>query len=504
MVRKARDLDMDDVLVLGPPLDLETEFGGVVVDSRKARPGMIFAALKGTQTNGAQYIPAAIKAGASAVLCDLEGALIAREALGEWPVPFIIDTNPRALLPLLASAFEPDQPEIVVAVTGTNGKTSVADFTRQIWSIMGLAAASFGTTGIRAPGIDEPLSHTTPEPILLHQILARVADAGATHAAMEASSHGLAQHRLDGVALAAGAFTNLTRDHLDYHRSSADYLAAKLRLFSELLPEEDGVAVVNADDPVFPIIDEIARRRELAVLPFGEAADKRGLKLLSQTPHPSGQTIEIGWEGASHEIELGLIGRFQAMNVLAAAGLAIGVDAEHAHVFKALPALRGVPGRMELVARRGNGAGIFVDYAHTPDAITSALTALRPHTPGRIVIVLGAGGDRDPGKRSQMGKAGELVADIVVVTDDNPRSEDPALIRKAVMLGCPDAVEIGDREAAIRFGIEHLNEGDALLIAGKGHETGQTIGSETLPFHDGDVARTLIREIDGDAAVIVE
>ncbi|MEO1291862.1 MAG: UDP-N-acetylmuramoyl-L-alanyl-D-glutamate--2,6-diaminopimelate ligase [Pseudomonadota bacterium] len=489
-------------MVLGPGIEADTVVPALAVDSRLIREGALFVALKGVERHGAAFLPQAIAAGAAAVLTDLEGALMGREMLGEWPVPFLIDPEPRARLAQIAAAFSPEQPESLTAVTGTNGKTSVADFTRQIWGAMGLAAASFGTTGIKGPGIDEPLSHTTPEPITLHALLSRLSGAGATHAAMEASSHGLAQYRLDGARLRAAAFTNLSRDHLDYHATAEEYAAAKLRLFAEVLPG-DGTVVANADDALYPALSELAFARGLRLIPFGRGADDTGLRLVAQDTHLAGQHIRIGFGGETHLVELDLIGGFQALNALAAAGLAIGAGAPSAHVFAALPKLKGVRGRMELVARRANGAGVFVDYAHTPDAVATALAALRPHTPGRVVVVLGAGGDRDPGKRVLMGQAAAAGADAVIVTDDNPRTEDPALIRQAVMEGCPEAEETGDRAEAILRGVDALLPGDALLVAGKGHEPGQTIGTTVHPFDDAEQARASVTALDGEEGVLV-
>jgi UDP-N-acetylmuramoyl-L-alanyl-D-glutamate--2,6-diaminopimelate ligase len=400
------------------------------------------------------------------------------------------------LLARLAARFYDAQPPVIAAVTGTNGKTSTAHFLRQIWAAAGHRAAAFGTTGVAGEGFEELLSHTTPEPIALHALLARLAQKGCTHAAMEASSHGLAQYRLDGVRLTAAALSNVTRDHLDYHASHEAYVAAKLRLFAELLPA-DGIAVANIDDPVSEQVRAIAAARGFRMISVGRAAGA-DLTILSTRYHPRGQEVQLGWQGAVHRADLALIGEFQADNVALAAGLAIATGVAPRDVFAALPGLTGVRGRMEPVARRSNGATIYVDYAHTPDALATAIDALRPHCLGQLVVVFGAGGDRDPGKRPLMGQAVAERADTAIVTDDNPRSEDPAAIRAAVLEGCPEAHEIGDRAAAILAGVDALKEpGDCLLIAGKGHEPGQEVMGRMLPFDDATQARATVATLDG-------
>ena len=366
---------------------------------------------------------------------------------------------------------------------------------------MGRRAVNIGTTGVEGDGFEEPLAHTTPEPTELHALLARLADKGATHAAMEASSHGLAQRRLDSVRLSAGALTNITRDHLDYHPDFADYAAAKLRLFAELLPE-GGAAVLNADDPIFPAAEAVGTARGLTVIPVGEGeAAASGLRILGAEFHEDGQTVRFAHKGVEREARLALIGGFQASNALTAAGLLIGCGEAPEQVFAALSDLRGVRGRMELVARRANGGAVYVDYAHTPDALTTALAAMRAHTPGRLLVVFGAGGDRDPGKRPLMGRAAAEGADLVFVTDDNPRSEDPTAIRAAVLAGAreasPDATDAGPRDEAILTAIDALQPDDRLLIAGKGHETGQVVAGEVLPFDDAEQARAAVAALDG-------
>ncbi len=488
-------------LVLGPAAEASEAVSGIAVDSRAVAPGFVFVAVPGEKLDGARFAPDAIEKGAVAVVATLEGAVRIREAMGDYPVPVIVDPDPRARLSCLAAAFHGAQPEVIAAVTGTNGKTSTASFLSQLWAAEGRRAAAFGTTGVVGRGFDEPLKHTTPEPVALHALLARLAAKGCTHAAMEASSHGLVQRRLDGVHLAAAGFTNLTRDHLDYHRDAADYLAAKLRLFSELLPG-DGAVAANADDPAYAMVAEIARARGQRLIPVGRAREAEvGLRLVDAQFHGEGQRVVFTWDGQRHAAELGLVGRFQAENALLAAALAIGAGSVPDLVFVNLGALKGVHGRMECVARRDNGAGVYVDYAHTPGALETAIAALRPHCAGRLIVVFGAGGDRDPGKRPEMGRAVAGGADLAIVTDDNPRTEDAAAIRAQVLEGCPEAEEIGDRAEAILAGVDALKEpGDCLLIAGKGHETGQTVGETVYPFDDTEQARIAVAVLDGGGA----
>ncbi|MEL6475933.1 MAG: UDP-N-acetylmuramoyl-L-alanyl-D-glutamate--2,6-diaminopimelate ligase [Pseudomonadota bacterium] len=481
----------------GPAPDPSTPIEALAVDSRKVRPGTLFVAMPGVRLDGASFAQYAVRQGAVGVVCTPAGLEVAKGDIGDLPVPFFLHQNPRAELARLASAFHASQPEVIAAVTGTNGKTSTAHFLRQIWAYAGERAAAFGTTGVEGEGFDEPLSHTTPEPITLHALLARLAEKGCSHAAMEASSHGLAQHRLDGVRLRAAALTNITRDHMDYHASHADYVAAKLRLFGEVLPS-DGVVVTNADDATLPQVHEIAGARGLDLLTVGAGAET-DLRVHDQRFEPDGQSIALVWQGRFWPIRLPLIGAFQAENVAIAAALALATGIAAEEVFAALPRLTGVKGRMEHVATRVNGAPVYVDYAHTPDALVSALRAIRPHVAGRLIVVGGAGGDRDPGKRPLMGRAMAEGADAVIVTDDNPRSEDPALIRSAVMEGCPEADNIGDRAEAILAGVDSLKSArDCLLIAGKGHEQGQEVGGAVIPFDDGDQARAAVAVLDGE------
>jgi UDP-N-acetylmuramoyl-L-alanyl-D-glutamate--2,6-diaminopimelate ligase len=468
----------------------DVTISGLTADSRAVRPGFLFAALPGTRADGRAFIPAAVAAGAVAVLVP-EGSDV------QVPPEVVVvpDVNPRRRFALMASAFHGAQPRVMAAVTGTNGKTSTADFFRQIMARLGERAAAIGTLGIVAPGWDNSGGLTTPDPAGLHADLARLAGMGITHACMEASSHGLDQHRLDGVKLAAAAFTNLTRDHLDYHADMEAYASAKLRLFAEVLPE-DATAVVNADSDLAPRVVELCAKRGIKVLGYGR--DARDLRLIAARPTASGQDLELEALGRTVTLHLPLAGRFQADNALAALGLAIACGADAQAALDALERLDGVPGRLQKVAERRNGAAVYVDYAHTPDALETVLKALRPHAARRLVAVFGCGGDRDPGKRPMMGAIGCRLADAMVVTDDNPRSEDPALIRAQVRGACPGGIEIGDRRDAIRAAVAGLQTGDVLVIAGKGHEKGQIIGDRVLPFDDVEEAREAARLADGD------
>jgi UDP-N-acetylmuramoyl-L-alanyl-D-glutamate--2,6-diaminopimelate ligase len=464
----------------------EARISGLTADSRAVQPGWLFAALPGSRADGARFVADAVGRGAAAIL----GGPELRDL--SLPVPVVIDALPRRRLALMAAAFFGRQPRTVAAVTGTNGKTSTAVFTAAIWRRLGRPAASLGTLGLDAPGRHEPGSLTTPDPIVLQRLAAELAAAGIEHLVLEASSHGLAQHRLDGLRIRAAAFTNLTRDHHDYHGSVDAYREAKRRLFAELL-EPSGVAVLNADVPEFELLAADARARGIEVLDYGRAA--RRLRLLDQVPLAHGQRVELEIEGVRATVELPLVGAFMAANALAALGLVLGTGGGRQAAVDALAGLEGAPGRMQLVARHPSGAATFVDYAHTPDALEQALRALRPHAAGRLVVVFGCGGDRDAGKRPVMGRIAASLADRAIVTDDNPRGEDPALIRAAVLAAAPGAIEIGDREAAIRAGFAGLEAGDVLLVAGKGHETGQTVAGVTRPFDD----TALLRAIAGEA-----
>ncbi|MFD2738519.1 UDP-N-acetylmuramoyl-L-alanyl-D-glutamate--2,6-diaminopimelate ligase [Sulfitobacter aestuarii] len=469
---------------------------GLAVDSRAVKPGFLFAALPGSRVHGGEFIQYALRMGAAAVLTDAEGAKIAAEELAASEAVLIRSDNPREALARSAALWFGAQPATMTAVTGTNGKTSVSTFVRQIWIETGLAAVNLGTTGVEGAW-SAPLAHTTPEPITLHRTLAEAAQNGITHAAMEASSHGLDQRRLDGVVLKAAGFTNFTQDHLDYHRTFDAYFDAKAGLFARVLPE-DGAAVINIDDPKGVDMAAIAKARGCAVLSVGR--DGGDLHLQGQRFDATGQDLRFTWRGRTYQKRLELIGGFQADNVLLAAGLVIACGGDPDEVFDTLPYLTTVRGRMQLAATRDNGAAVFVDYAHTPDAVATALAAMRPHVMGRLIAIVGAGGDRDRAKRPLMGQAAAEHADQVIVTDDNPRSEDPAAIRAAVMQGAPGAQEVGDRAEAILRGIDALGPGDALLIAGKGHETGQIVGEDILPFDDVEQASVAVAALDGRLA----
>ncbi len=457
---------------------------GLTSDSRAVGAGDLFAALPGTLADGRDYIENALENGAAAVL-SLPG-------LADMPVPYVAVKNPRKLYAQIAARLYPQQPKTIIALTGTNGKSSTIEFLRQIWDYAGFNAACFGTLGVtrnggvtRKGGV-EPLKHTTPDAVALHQTLAGLVKDGVTHTGMEASSHGLAQFRLDGVTLAAVGFTNLTQDHFDYHDSMEDYFLAKSRLFSELA-RKGLPAVINVDGEYGRRMAKLAEDAGLEVMSVGWAGEH--IRIAELTPRASSQNLQLMWGGKRTDIKLPLAGEFQALNAVSALGLAVksGVDKDVA--LEALEHLRGVAGRMELAGRTDAGAPVFVDFAHTPDGLEKLLRGVRPHTMGRIIVVLGCGGDRDPDKRPKMGAIAKKLADMVIVTDDNPRSEIPADIRKAVLAGNPDAKEIADRAEAINYGISLLQKHDCLVIAGKGHETGQIIGGKTVPFNDVAVAR---------------
>ncbi len=475
-----RLIDLADVLPIDGLKSNDVEVSGVSSDSRQVVPGTVFFAIAGSKTNGAAYAGDAARRGALAVV-------IAKGTdLGTICVPVIAVNDPRQALALSAARFYERQPEIMVAVTGTSGKTSVTDFTRQIWEQVGYAAASIGTTGVVAPGCNEYNQLTTPDPVALHKMLAKLANASVTHASMEASSHGLDQRRLDGVKLAAAGFTNLSRDHMDYHTTIADYHCAKLRLFNTLLPN-GAPAVIFADDVRLQPTVETARAAGLKVLTVGRRGDFLSLKHIKHSSHR--QRAEIECSGVIYEIDLPLAGVFQVANSLVAAGLAISTGTDVTKALSALEHLKGAPGRLDLVGTTFSGVPVYVDYAHKPDALENVLTSVRSFTTGRVVVVFGCGGDRDCGKRRIMGEIATRLADVIIVTDDNPRSEVPETIRSAIMAAAPGAIEIGNRRKAIQEAVAMLRKGDTLIVAGKGHEDGQTIGTETLHFSDHEEVR---------------
>ncbi|WP_322414895.1 UDP-N-acetylmuramoyl-L-alanyl-D-glutamate--2,6-diaminopimelate ligase [Mesorhizobium huakuii] len=477
--------DLAGVLPVEGTASADLEVTGISSDSRQVKPGVVFFALAGTKADGAAYAADAAKRGALAVVTS-KGS-----SVDGLPVPVLAVDDPRLALALSAARYFGKQPRTMVAVTGTSGKTSVAAFTRQIWEQAGYAAASIGTTGVVAPGRNEYGSLTTPDPVALHQLLRELADAGVTHASMEASSHGLDQRRLDGVKLAAGGFTNLGRDHMDYHPTVEDYHRAKLRLFDTLLPK-GAPAVIFADDPWSAPTIQAAQAAGLKVLTVGRHGDFLTLKRVEHERHR--QRAEVEAEGVLYEIDLPLAGDFQISNALVSAGLAISTGTPVAKALAALEKLRGAPGRLDLVGTTASGAPVYVDYAHKPDALENVLASVRPFTTGRVMVVFGCGGDRDRGKRPIMGEIATRLADVVIVTDDNPRSEVPETIRAAILAAAPGAIEIGDRRKAIHEAVGMLHAGDTLIVAGKGHEEGQTIGSETLHFSDHEEVRAALRE----------
>ena len=449
--------------------------GSVTQDSRKAVAGSLFFALSGTKADGARYVSDALANGAAAVVAD------EKADIGSLSVPVLRVTDVRRALALCAARFFGKQPQTMVAVTGTAGKTSVAGFTRQIWAHAGYAAAFIGTTGVVAPGRNDYGSLTTPETVELHALLKELASEGVTHASMEASSHGLDQRRLDGVTLAAGAFTNLGRDHLDYHPTIEEYLKAKLRLFDTLLAKGTP-SVIWADDAFSDPVIAASRKAGLEVMTIGRKGTAIALKRVEHERRR--QRIEVAHDGHIYEIDLPLAGDFQVANALVSAGLAIATGVKPAKAFEALRTLEGAPGRLDLVGQTKDGALCYVDYAHKPEALENVLTSVRPFTTGRVVCVFGCGGDRDKGKRPIMGEIASRLADVVIVTDDNPRSEVPAIIRSEIMAAAKGATEIGDRAKAIAEAVHMLKAGDTLIVAGKGHENGQTIQGVTHHFSD--------------------
>lgn len=468
-----------------PESSRDLEIAGLTADSRQVKRGYLFAALQGVAAHGRDFLAQAKANGAAAVLSAGD--------LGAGPdLPHVVSANARADFARAASLFFPRRPQVLVGVTGTNGKSSTVDFLRQIWAASGKRAASMGTLGAIWDGNTRDLGHTTADPVQVHQTLQMLADEGVTHAAMEVSSHGLAQHRVDSVALDAAAFTNLTQDHLDYHETMAGYRDAKLRIWS--IVKRPGIAVINADSPEAAAFEAAAQPLQI-VLCGWRAPRENALKIAEIQPRPNAQTMTLLWQGKETKIEAPLIGEFQALNAVCAATLALAIGETPEAVWASLEKLKPVKGRMEHVGQSKSGGHVFVDYAHTPDGLDVLLRAARPHAPGRIIVAFGCGGDRDRDKRAKMGAIAKRHADVVIVTDDNPRSEDPAAIRAQILQGAPGALEIGDRAAAIREGVAMLRAGDALMIAGKGHETGQIVKGVTLPFSDQDVAKAALESL---------
>ncbi|MHA6287223.1 UDP-N-acetylmuramoyl-L-alanyl-D-glutamate--2,6-diaminopimelate ligase [Maricaulis sp. CAU 1757] len=476
-----------DELIVGEGLEVaggDTEISGLTLDSRKVQPGWLFAALPGVKMHGRAFIGQAIQAGAAAVLTDspLEGVA----------VPVIVTAEPAALLARMAARFHPRQPHHIVALTGTNGKSSTVEFLRQIWAGAGREAACLGTLGVTRGDAVEYTGYTTPDAVALQRALDRLAGEGVTHLAMEASSHGLKQHRLDGARIKVGAFTNLTQDHLDYHPDFDDYFASKELLFTQRV-DGDGRAVIMVDDEWGARMAQSARARGLETVTVGWRGDD--LMIREITPRPASQDAVFDWRGKEYRIEIPLVGEFQILNALLAAAIALAEGIDPTVVVGTLERLKGVAGRLEKVGETRQGAPVLIDFAHTPDGLDKLCRAARPHTQGKVVLVFGCGGDRDPSKREKMGRVAAKLADQVIVTDDNPRSEDPAAIRRAVLAGCPEAEEIADRAKAIRRGVALLGEGDCLLVAGKGHEDGQIVGDVVHPFDDREEGRKALAEL---------
>ena len=447
---------------------------GLTQDSRAVEPGFLFAAFKGEQVDGRDYIPQAIEKGASVILADM-GVQLPEAANAE----LVTNDNPRKTFAHMVAEFYGEQPKIIAAVTGTNGKTSVVHFTQQLWQALGYKAASIGTL---SGGM------TTADPVTLHNKLKDLKGEGVTHLAMEASSHGLHQYRLDGVSVSAAGFTNLSRDHLDYHKDMDEYLAAKARLFTEVL-QDGGISIINAD---IPETQKLIEQIEGEVWTYGYKGEQ--LKLISVSPTPHGQSCELLASNKSYRIELNLVGEFQLMNVLCALGLMLAQgDVDQDKAVQALETIEGAKGRLQVIKGHPAGAAVYVDYAHTPDALGHVLNALRPHTENKLICLFGCGGDRDKGKRPQMGEIASNLADEVVVTDDNPRSENPSTIRSEILVAAPNASEIGDRREAIQKTIQSLTQGDVLVIAGKGHEQGQILADRTDHFDDAEEAENAIQ-----------
>lgn len=481
-------MKLADLLIDSARLDARAgavEVRGITADSRAVKRGDLFVAMAGSKADGLRFVDPAVKAGAAAVVA---------ERVPDAPpegVVFVKVENARRALALAAARFYPRQPKTIAAVTGTSGKTSVAAFTRQIWMALGYQSASIGTIGVVTPTREVYGSLTTPDPVALHKQLDELSDEGITHLAMEASSHGLDQHRLDGVRVAAAGFTNLSRDHMDYHPTIEHYLAAKLRLFEALLID-GGTAVIDVDHEHSDAVVAAAKKRSVKLLTVGVKGE--GIGLVSTSIDGFAQALTVAHAGKHYDVKLPLVGAFQVENALVASGLVIGTGGDPAKVFAALELLKGAPGRLDFTGVK-HGAPIFVDYAHKPDALAKTLEALRPYVKNKLVVVFGCGGDRDAGKRPLMGAIAAEMADRVIVTDDNPRSENPVAIRAAILKASPGAIEIGDRREAIRRAISGLQNGDVLVVAGKGHETGQIIGDRVLPFSDHEAVDAALKEM---------
>jgi UDP-N-acetylmuramoyl-L-alanyl-D-glutamate--2,6-diaminopimelate ligase len=456
----------------------DSEVTGFAIDHRKVAPGSLFGAFSGAQFNGEDFIPQAVERGAIAVVARPDAPVAA--------VPHLASPDPRKLFAELAARFYGPYPETVVAVTGTNGKTSTVEMTRQMWRMLGERSASIGTLGVTTSDDQVKTGLTTPDIVTFLHNMAGLKRMGIGHVAYEASSHGLDQHRCEGVPLTAAAFTNFSRDHLDYHPSMAAYFEAKMRLFDDLLPA-GGTAVVWTDEAKSAEVMERVRSRGGRLLTVGKQGDT--IRLVEQTPSALGQTLILEHGGERHRLALPLIGAYQAANVLVAAGLVMASGSSFDAVFPAMGRVAPVRGRLERAVITPAGAPVYVDYAHTADALEAAIAALRPHVEGKLITLFGAGGDRDQGKRPEMGRVAAKLSEVVIVTDDNPRNEDPAAIRAEVLAGAPDAIEIGGRRDAIAHALRIADKGDIVLLAGKGHETGQIVGDRVLAFDDAEVAR---------------
>ena len=465
----------------------------IVFDSRQVEPGCLFAALKGGSVHGAEFVEAILDAGAVAILTDKEGETILK---GSKIDALVVKKDARRALAKAVSLLMEKQPETIVAITGTNGKTSVATFCRQIWNEVGIEAINIGTTGVEG-SLTTPLNYTTPDPVKLHQVLYKAASEGITHVAMEASSHGLDQRRLDGVEIKTAAFTNFSRDHLDYHTSYEDYFNAKKGLFERLCPKEK-IGVFNIDNKeIKKLAHWYGLKNNIATIGYDKTAD---LIILSQKFYPKSQDIRFSFRNKIYQKSINLIGAFQAENLLMAALLVISSGQQETNVFEVLEYIKPVRGRMELAATRQNGATVYVDYAHTPDAVEIALKSLKPHILGKLIVVIGAGGERDEGKRPLMGAAAEKNSDFVIITDDNPRNENPSSIHQMIENGIQDnnkVTVIPDRAEAILKAVDLLDVGDGLLIAGKGHETEQIVGKNIFPFDDFEQASLSVASLDG-------